>query len=367
MYPATDRFLKEIAKSHQVYAYVDVVGPNLETQRLFNTGGTVTVDVTAQFRRYGNLTFTDPDGTLEELLAQPGVDLRPYRGVKYTDGTIEVMPMGVLRISTIDLFDDSSGGRDCTVECYDWSRTVARDGFIAPYTIAAGTNLLTAIKNILARTFSDLQYDAVSTQIVTTAPKVYESSTDPWTACVAIAASMGCEIFFDVVGRVVIAPPADIDALPTPDFEYVEGASCMMMNLEKKYTDDPGYNGVVLIGESVGDEVDPVTSVIWDTVPESFTYHLGPYGEVPLFIQDQNVKTQSDADNAAIGWLNQLLGFASQVTLLALLNSALDAGDVIGIVRERSNVNGLYVIDGLIMPMKASETATVTLRQKRTR
>lgn len=367
MWAASDRFLREIATSHEVYSYVDVVGPNLEEQRLQCTGGQVTLDVTAQVRRYGNLLFTDDTGEFEALLVQPGVELKPFRGVRYSDGTVEVAPMGVLRISTIDLFDDSGGSRDIIVECYDRSRTVMRDSFTVPYVIPEGTNLLVAIKDILARTFAGLDYDAMSTQIVTSAPKIYDSSIDPWTACADLAMSMGCEIFFDSVGNVVVAPPVDIDALPTPSFRYAEGKGCTMLNLEKKYTDDPGYNGIVLIGESVGDEQAPVMSIQWDEEPTSFTYHLGPYGEVPLFITDQNVKTQQDADNAATAWLRQLLGFASQITLIALLNAALDAGDVVEIVRERSNVSGLYTIDGMIMPMKASETATITLRQKRTR
>lgn len=367
MYPTSDRFPEEIRKSHDVYAYVDVVGPNQEQVRLEATGGEVTVDVTAQYRWYGNLTFTDPDGTIEALLAQPGVELRPYRGVRYEDGSVEVAPLGVLRISTIDLFDDAQGGRDITVECYDRSRTISRDGFIVPYSIPEGTNILQAIQEILSRSFDDLQYDLVSSAMTTTAPKIYDATSDPWAVVTELAASLGCEIFFNSAGHVVIAPPVDIDALPSPDFTYIEGRGCQAINLEKKYSDDPGYNGVVLVGESVGDEADPVMSIVWDDVPTSFTYHNGPYGEVPLFIQDQNVKTQSEADNAAHAWLHSLLGFASQVTLLAIPNPSLESGDVVEVVRKRSNVSGVYAISAIIQPMRAAEYATVTLRQKRTR
>lgn len=368
MFPVTDRFLEEIQGSHEVYAYVDITGPNLdempETRVL---GGGVTLDVTAQFRRYASITLVDSDGTLEELLVQPGVEVRPYRGVKYSDGTTEVCPMGVLRVSTIDLVDAGVGGRQVTIEAYDRSRTVTRDGFTVPYTIDAGTNLLDAIKAILERTFDGLEYDAMSTQMTTTAPKVYDASSDPWAACQDLAQSMGCDIYFDAVGRVVVAPPVDIDALPSPAFSYIEGPGCTMLALEKKYSDDPGYNGVVLTGESVGDDQPPVTSIQWDEEPTSFTYHNGPYGEVPYFLQDENVKTQDDADNAASSILKGLLGFSYQINLTAVLNPALDAGDVVAVVREASRVAGLYAVDGITMPFSAAETATVTLRQKRVR
>lgn len=367
MFPVTDRFLNEISTSHQIYSYLDIVGPNLDEKQIGVLNGNVTLDVTAQFRRYGTFTLADPDGTIEALLVQPGVELRPFRGVKYSDGTTEVCPLGVLGVSTIDLADQGTGARSITVEAYDRSRKVTRDGFEAPYTVASGTNLLDAIKAILARSWPDLDYDAMSTQLTTTAPKVYDAASDPWAACQDLAQSMGCVVFFDAVGRVAVAPPVDIDALPSPAFTYIEGDGCTMLALDKKYSDDPGYNGVVLTGESVGDSQPPVQSIQWDTEPTSFTYYLGPYGKVPYFVQDQNVKTQGDADAAASSILKGLLGFSYQITLTTVLNPALDIGDVVEVVRAASNVNALYAIDAIMMPLGPTETATVTLRQKRVR
>ena len=374
MYPVSDRFLEEIQTSHHVYSYVDVVGPNLETRRVEVVSGgsgtsSVTVDVTAQILRYCSITMTDSDGTLEDFLVQPGVEIIPFRGVMYSDDTIEAVPLGVMRLASIDIQDNNNGlgAKDITVEGYDRSRTVSRDAFTTPYTIPSGTNILDAIKTILGRTFDGLDYDAMGTSLTTTAPKVYDAQSDPWQACQDLAQSMGCTIFFDVLGRVVVAPPTDIDALPSPAFEYIEGNGCQMIYLEKKYSDDPGYNGVVLTGESVGDSQPPVTSIQWDDEPTSFTYHNGPYGEVPFFVQDENVKTQSDADAAASSILKGMLGFSYQLTLTTLVNPALDITDVVYVKRDRANVNALYAVDGLVIPLSIVDTtsATVTLRQKR--
>ena len=368
---ATDKFLAEIRRSHYVYSYVDVVSPTLETKRLTATGGNVTEDATAEVRRRGSFSVADSTGELtprgvEDLLTPYGTELRPYRGVWYSDGTYEVMPLGVFRIAQVDVDDSVGGSPDIRIEAYDRSRTVARDKFTEPYNIAAGTNLITAIKAILARTFDDLEYDAITTTMTNTAPLVYDANTSPWDAVNTLARSLGCEIYFDARGRVVIAPPTDIDALPGPAFSYIEGTGCTMTNLASKFTDDPGFNGIVLTGESVGDETPPVRAVVWDTEPTSPTYHLGPYGEVPDFVTDPNVKTTAEAENAARSLLQGYLGFSDQLTIVAWPNPALNAGDVVQVERERSGATGLYSIDAITTPLSAAETSSVTVRKKRT-
>ncbi|MFE7037275.1 hypothetical protein ACFU9Y_44005 [Streptomyces sp. NPDC057621] len=38
-----------------------------------------------------------------------------------------------------------------------------------------------------------------------------------------LATSLGCDIYFDVEGGVAIASPTNIDALSSPDFQYMQG------------------------------------------------------------------------------------------------------------------------------------------------
>jgi hypothetical protein len=310
----------------------------------------------------GTLTPT----TSTSVLTPYGTEVRPYRGVKYDDGTTEVVPLGVFRLSKVTVADSVGGSPDIQIEAFDLSRTVKRDGFIAPYTVASGTNIVTAIKDILSRTFTDLNYDNISSSLVTTGPLLYDVGDDPWEAVSGLAQSMGCEIFFGATGNVVLAPPADIDSLASPDFTFIEGQGCTMLDLDSVLTDEPGQNGVVLTGESAGDELPPVRAVVWDSEPSSPTYHLGPYGEVPLFVTDRIVKTQAEADAAATALLNGLLGFSSQLSLTSWTNPALDSGDVVEVARARSGVSGLYAVDSFTIPLDAKGTQSLKLRQKRT-
>lgn len=370
MEAVTDLFLAEIRKSHTVYAYVDVTSPSQETFRLPVVGGDVDVDRSSAVRRRCSVHCIDPAGTLvpeaaESILTPYGTEIRPYRGVKYSDGTVETVPLGVFRIAKVTVSDSIGGSPDIKLEAYDLSRTVSRDKFTSPYVIAVGVNILTAIRDILGRTFPDLTYDAISTTLITSSPSLYDVGDDPWDAVSTLASSMGCEIYFDVHGWVVIAPPVDIDALPSPHFTYIEGDKCTMLDLERVFTDEPGYNGVVVTGESPGDELPPVRAVVWDEEPSSATYHLGPYGEVPMFITDQVVKTVADAQAMASALLASQLGFSSQLNVSAVVNPAAECGDVIEVTRARSRVTGLYAIDSFNVPLAASGVQSITVRQKR--
>lgn len=366
---ATDRFLREIRTSHEMISYVMVSSPTRESARLEAIGGDVSVDRTASIRRSCSITCIDSDGSWtpqgpQSVLTPFGTEIRPYRGVVYSDGTEEVQPLGVFRLAKADV-TDKLGAVEIRLEAYDLSRTVKRDKFTSPYVIAAGTNVLQAIKDILARTFPDLDYDVISTALTTTAPRVYDVGDDPWDAATELATSMGCDLYFDVLGGVVVAPPVDIDALPAAAFDYIEGESCTMTELGVSFSDEPGYNGVIVTGESHGDELPPVRAEAWDDEPSSATYRLGPYGEVPMFHSDQIIKTVADAQAVAAQLLQGLLGFSSSLDVTAMVNPALEAGDVVEVKRERSHVDGLFTADAFNVPMSKDGTQTLQLRQKR--
>lgn len=366
----TDEFYAEISRSHTAFSFVDVISPDLETIRLRATDGEVSADRTAAVRRSLRVQCVDPTGVITprntgEILTPYGTELRAYRGVMYSDGRTEVCPLGVFRLSRSTVTDGVNGTSNITLEAYDRSRTVARDKFVSPYTIDAGTNILTAIQQIIQRTFPDAEYDTVSTSLTTTAPMLFDTGADPWDAVTQLGKSMGCEVYFDVDGRVAIVPPPDINALPAPDFSYIEGWGCTMIDMSRVYSDEPGYNGVVVTGESPGDEKPPVRGEAWDMSPSSPTYRYGPYGEVPTFIQDTAAKTAEDAATIANAQLAQLLGYPSQLSITAAVNPSYEGGDVVAVTRRQSGVDGLYIVDAFNVPLATSGSQRLALRERR--
>jgi hypothetical protein len=389
----TARFFKELKKSHRIFSYVDCTSATNETIRLVALAGQVDADRTASVRRRLSMTCTDPLGELTperagDILTPYGTELRPYMGVIYDDGEIEVCALGVFRLSTVTLIDDSgtgtasggsatsggssvrqvggaSGGLTITMDAYDLSRTVSRDKFTTPYTIAEGTNVIQAIKSILSRTFPDLSYDAMGSNLTVAPTQVFDAGEDPWAVAQGLAMSLGAELYFNILGNVTIEPSTDIRSLTAADFEYIEGEGSTMLGVEKIFSDEPGYNGVVVIGESPADDLPPVTATAWDSDPHSLTYHLGPYGEVPMFLQDQLVKTTEEAQAMANAVLSNILGFVNQLNVDALTNPAFECGDVVRIVRARSKIADYFVVDAFTVPFSALDSQTLNVRQTR--
>lgn len=370
----TDEFYERLRRSHTVFSYVDVISPDQETQRLKVVGGEVGCDRTAQIRRNLNCRAIDPLGIITprnsgEILTPYGTELRAYRGIKWklADGTWheEVCALGVFRLARSTISDKADGTSDIQLESYDRSRTIQRDKFVTPYQIPSGTNVLSAIKDIVQRTFPDAVYDSITTSITTTGPLLYDSGSDPWAACTDLARSMGCEIYFDVEGRVAIVPPEDINALPNPEFSYVEGDGCTMLDLSRVFSDEPGYNGVIVTGETPGDEKPAVRGEAWDMSPTSPTYRYGPYGEVPVFVTDSTAKEQEDCEKIARAQLALILGASSQIGLTTAVNPSYEAGAVVQVKRPRSGVNGLYILDAFNVPLESTGTQRLSLRERR--
>ena len=363
------RFLDEIRKSHTVISYVKCRTANQEEITLTAVDGSVRVDRNGKIRRSCTIECVDPDGTLtpegpeSDLTPFVGTELRPYRGVRYSDGTVEVVPLGVFRLERSRVTDSSDGGVKITLEGYDRSAKIQADKFYEPWLIESGTNLVVAIKAIVERTFPDTEYDCKSTSVVTTAPKIYDVDDEPWDVITELALSAGCEAYFAADGRFVVAPSIDLNHVPTEAYTYVEGEGCTLLEVSREFIG--GTNGVIVDGESIGDDEPPVRATVWDDDPTSPTYYLGPYGRNPLYHRDQNVKSEADAEAVGFELLYKELGFAAGLSVTAMVNPALEGGKIIRVQRERSRIFGLYSVESFSVPLKAAGTQDVELRKRK--
>ena len=107
MWPSTVAFRAAVASSHSIATQV-LVGPwsgALTDISAYVLDGEVSVDRTRAQRRTCSLTIGDVSGGLiprfaSDTLAPTAAQyLRPYRGVTFPDGSTELMPLGVFRIS----------------------------------------------------------------------------------------------------------------------------------------------------------------------------------------------------------------------------------------------------------------------------
>src|SRR5690606_14618420 len=162
--PATARFAKAIRQSHTIATQVDVLVDG-DVRHTITTaiGGQVTLDAKAQTRGRLDLQLVDdPYGSLlpltpTDLLAPYGQELHVKRGVRYPDGTSELIGLGVYRIES-PTPQDGPQGRMISVTGYDRSKRIQDARFEEPYQIAQGTNYTEAILEQLLDAWPDMPH-----------------------------------------------------------------------------------------------------------------------------------------------------------------------------------------------------------------
>lgn len=365
--------------SHQIGVVVRVLSGSDPDDVLYDSvpvvGGEVRVDATAQTRRALDVTVVDDDarfGTALQLTPQQGGGvLAPYGpmvqvqyGVVVPGQGLVLLDQGMFRIASAE----STGDGTVRVTGYDLSRQVSRAKPVVPLVITAGTKYTDAIVRVVSgglpalvarRVCVDLAQVVVSTQ--TTPLIVIDEQADRWAEASKMATAIGYELWFGPNGGLVLRPAVN-PARAAPVVRLVEGETALL-GVTRSASDDPGYNGVVLHATSSTLPA-PIRSVVWDEVRDSPTYHLGPYGEVPLFIDSEYVATQAQADAAAKVELVRQLGSTDRVPVTLLPDPSLEPGDVAVIKRARSGVDGTYVFDELTLPLTAEDAMTGVCRTR---
>jgi len=344
--------------SVHVDAYQGLGYPRIwESKDLTNPGsfleGEVGVQIGTGARRRLSCRFIDSKGGLTPSVASDiftpyGHELRPYRGIVLPNGTVENIPLGVFGITDVEI-TDSGAGVQIQVECYDRAKKVSDSKLIQDYSINAGLKFTTEIQNFLVNHVPQLTFNFADLSYLT--PQIsLKAGDDPWQASQDMAASIGCELFFDVLGICTLQVIPNYDAVD-PVWTYAEGKDATILSVNKRLTNQGAYNYYIFTGENSGNTT-PVRGDAYDDNPNSATYYKGPYGTVPAPIESSKLITSTtQATAAAVGALQSTVGFSERVHFNAIVNPAHDVGDVIHITREASKVDAKYIMDQLSIPL----------------
>lgn len=327
------------------------------------TDGEVRVDASAAVRRVlNNLQIASPDllpSDAKNPAAPYGSEIRPWRGIRFPNGHIEKVPLGVFRITDADINDDGTPG--LVVNGSDRSRVISRNRFTQPYVIAAGQNYATAIGTLVSDRLPGADILLADTD-ETTPLLVFDVEDDPWTHLQDMAKSFGHECLFDANGTFVLRPQTD-PSDEQPVAWYAEGVNSVLLSIDRSLSDEPGYNGVLMRAESTT-LPQPIQSLIWDMDPSSPTFADGPYGRVPAFQTSPYINSQTACDTAARAWLVRNIGGTDNVSFSIVPNPALDAGDVVGISRQLAHLERAGVVESLSVPLSATESMALTMRSR---
>lgn len=365
MYPTSAGFKTALIESHQIVTRAEVLDDNLVVAILDIHDGQVVADANQAIRRRANVTLTDATGTMTPSdatsLLSPitGNELRLSRGISLA-ASDEFVPLGIFRISSCEIVDTPTGLK-IQIDAYDRARRVSRAKYTDNLTIAAGVNYADAIHDVIDARVAGLNYSFTPTTY-TTPLIVLEAGDDPWEKARAMAAALGCELFFDVAGTVVMRPVPDPATAPV-EWVYAEGADATILSAQRRLVDEHTFNWAVVTGES-STATAPVRGESFDNDPSSPTYTGGSYGIVPIFEKSTLITTAPQASAAAAALLLNSLGATEDVSFNAIVNPAHEPGDVIEITRERAHIAARYVIDALTIPMRAEQSMSASTRRR---
>ncbi|MEE1813615.1 DUF5047 domain-containing protein [Streptomyces sp. SP18ES09] len=329
MYPVSDRFLAAIVESHTPVTQVTLYRTDGVVEQLAHTGGSVTVDRSASSRRTCSVTLADTSlipRTDTDRVAVYGARVRIARGVAYTDGTTELVPLGTFRL------DEVGGDVDigpATIQGKSLEAVISDDKFTAPYRAVGGA--IAAVTALIRRSLPDAVIDSSTAVDATIGARTWDIEGDPWQAAVEVAASIGCEVYTDADGAFIIAPLPDLLAT-TPAWTIAAGEGGAYIQASKTASADGVFNGVLARGESAETATAPVSALVVDSDPGSPTYWDGPYGHRPSFYSSSTLITTGACIQAATLQLRAARAPNSSADLTSLPNPALAPGDVLRVV-----------------------------------
>ena len=369
MYPASGALKSAIITDHIVVSKAEVWASDQKLQEIDIAAGSVQVDSDSAVRRTCEITLITsretnnlvPDNDFD-VITPFGNELRLYRGVEYSSGTQEYVPLGVFVITEV-MVADTNEGVTIQLKGEDRSIKVSRNKWTEPYEIATGS-LEDSLTDLLKDRFADVEIAFPATNV--TNLKIVlglETDNDPWKDAVELAEIVGYDLYFDQNGVV------RMNQFPTLDGSvvvatFIEGDGTTITSLNRNISTKSTYNGVVMTTEGT-DVVTPLRVEIWDENPASPTYRFGIFGEVPVFIETSLIATEDEAIRAAESLLNIYVGSQEIIEWQSLVDPTLDANDVVYVKSVGSKVDRLVIIDSIIIPLTPEGSMSANARTVR--
>lgn len=355
-------FLAAIRSSHQVDIRVEAWrGDTRVGGTLAVLGGQVSnaAGATSPPRRTLSLELA-PEKGLWDALAPVGTTLKVWRGVRYVDGTVERVPLGVFDVDEQSMSYAPDGTLSITAPDV-WVR-VQRARFEKPRT--TGTNgIAEAVE--LAREAIGLGVGDVVTDTTAISKAVWERDREE--AIRELSWSYGVWIHTDTAGRVVAR---DVPYLSgTPVWTVDASASGVLLDANRDRSRQRTYNVIVVNFTRMNSSAKVAPLIIADDDPTSPTYAGGPFGRVPFFMTRSLILSRAFGNRPAYAMLRRLKGLAADMELTSVVNPALEPGDVIQVVLPARAGDARrverHLIDSVTVPLTADGTQQLVTRSSR--
>ncbi|GIF16545.1 DUF5047 domain-containing protein [Actinoplanes teichomyceticus] len=358
MYPVSPAFAQALRESHTAIVRVDAyLGGSLLASDIPITDGSVSVASGTGVRRTLDVQIADRGlwGTLDTI----GVELRPYRGIRYPSGDTELVPLGVFSLDSMSMSVGPSGGISVQSAPDRWAR-VQRRQFETPTAAVATARISAEIVRLVTGAVPGITTTVTATSTATAGPLIWEQ--DRAGAVADLATSIGAEAYFDVTGGLVVEDAPLLSQ--TPVWTVDASPSGVLLSGERLRDRARTYNVVVVYPSSVSGTTPYAPVIAADTDPTSRTYVGGPFGRVPYRYTSQAVTTQAQATVAARALLNRIKAVNAQINVESIVNPALDRGDVITVLTPDGTTE-LHLVDAVTIPLAPGGTQQITTRSSR--
>ncbi len=362
--PPGSGFEEAVRKSHTLMTKVEVLSGGAVIGTIEPIEGSVTLDATAEFRGSFSCTVVD-DGTLglipidgNSLLMPYGNELRVWRGILMSDGSVQGVSLGVFRIESATT-EDSLDGLHIQVEASDRASRVADAVFEADTTQGGqdpgDPTAAEVIKNLISPLVPEAQFIGFDDLSDYKIPAVaVNRGDDPWALATGIAIALGGELYFDGDGDCVLRKAPSSAGEP----KVVVSEGEVLMRAAKDNTRDGVYNRVIVVADDAN--IDP--GIATDTT--SPTAYDTRFGRVPYIVEiGQFITTPEQAQDAAQGILQAFMGARVQIDFDMLPDPRLVPSDVVRVVRGRMGINESYVIDSITYPLGPDGITTAATRR----
>lgn len=330
MRPASAQFLSLVRQSHVIAAKCELLFPGeSESVEVAVEAGKVQIDRTAQNRRSATVQIPWSLQAGHDL----GVDLRTlslggyallHRGVRYADGSAELIQLGRLRVESVTW---GTLEASASLELADRMSQVRDEPFTAPYA-AGGKRAHQAATEIVQAVFgATIAYYTPYAPTDVIADAFYTGNRAE--ALSALESSVGAETYFDANGDFVFdqKPGADAPVVWTVD----TGTGGVMIDAKENLDRTGIYNAVLVQGQ--GDATTaPISALATYDDPASSIRWGGPFGKVTLVSTSSTVQTVEQAAATARALLQLRLKQTRSLDLSAAPNPALEAGDAIRVI-----------------------------------
>jgi hypothetical protein len=358
VYPVSTTFLQAVRESHTVVVQVDAyLSGSLIASDMPISGGSVSIASGSGVRRTLDVTITDR--TLWDTLDVLGVELWAYRGIRYPSGDVEMVPLGIFSLDSMSMSVGPVGGITISSAPDRWAR-VQRAQFEQPTPSVATNPISTEIVRLVTGAVSGITTTVTATSTSTAGPLVWDQ--DRAGSAADLATSIGAEAYFDVAGNLIVEDAPLLGQ--TPVWTVDASQSGVLLSGDRARDRARTYNVVVAYPSSTSGTSPYSPVVVADTDPTSRTYVGGPFGRVPYRYTTAAMTTSAQALQAATALLNRVKSINAQLSVEAVVNPALDRGDVITVLMPDGTTE-LHLIDAVTIPLDVAGTQQITTRSSR--